>query len=267
MTGAATTTGSSSGGLSWNDGIRVGLIELSTSVALSAEAPVGLPEGVHPVMTRMRLPGGEVSADALDRMVSSDRLEQATRELADGGASVVAFGCTTGSLIKGAGFDRELVARMEEAAPVRATTTATALLAALRALEVTRVALATPYVDELNDLEVSFLETQGFQVIGMRGLGIGTDPEIGQVPYERTRSLARSVDSPEAEAVFISCTGLPTLAVLAGLEEELGKPVISSNAVTLWHALSLAGVAPSGDGRGSLLDGRTARSNRQGVVT
>src|SRR4051812_9353661 len=94
--------------LSWNDGARIGLVELSTSVALSAEAPAALPAGVHALMTRIRLPGGEVSARALEQMVGSDRLEQATAELADGGASVVAFACTTGSLIKGAGFDREL---------------------------------------------------------------------------------------------------------------------------------------------------------------
>lgn len=239
----------------WSEGVRVGFIELSTSIAMSAEAPA-LPPDVHAIMTRMRLPGGEVSADALGAMVDSDRLEQATSELADGGASVVAFACTTGSLIRGAGFDRQLIARMEQAAPVKATTTATALLAALAALDVTKVAVATPYVDELNDREVVFLEAQGFEVVGLRGLGIDNDPEINRVPYARTRELARAADDPAAEALFISCTGLPTLALLAELEDELGKPVISSNAVTLWHTLLLAGVTPTGDGGGSLLDGR-----------
>lgn len=242
--------------LSWNDGVRLGLIELSTSVALSAEAPAALPADVHAVMTRMRLPGGEVSARALEQMVDSDRLEQATCELADAGAPVVAFACTTGSLVKGVGFDRELVGRMEQAAPVRATTTATALLAALAALNVRSIAVATPYVDELNELEVAFLEAQGYEVVGLSGLGIDSDPEIGRVPYARTRELARAADDPSAEALFISCTGLPTLALLPDLEDELGKPVISSNAVTLWHSLVLAGLAPSGDGQGSLLDGR-----------
>jgi maleate isomerase len=242
-------------GLSWNDETLLGLIELSTSVAMSAEAPDALPPGVNAVFTRMRLPGGEVSARALEAMTATDRLEHATRELADGGADVVAFACTTGSLVKGAGFDRELVARMEAAAPVRATTTATALLAALAALGVERVAVATPYIDELNQLEVAFLEDQGFRVTGIRGMGIGTDPEIAQVPYSRTRDLARAVDDPAADAVFISCTGLATIALLSELEAELGKPVISSNAVTLWHALTLAGVVPSGEGQGSLLNG------------
>jgi maleate isomerase len=249
--------------LSWNDAVRLGFIELSTSIALSAETAEALPAGVEALMTRMRLPGGEVSAKALGEMVDSDRLEHATRELADGGATVVAFACTTGSLIRGAGFDGELVERMQRAAPVRATTTSTALLAALSALGVTRVAVSTPYVDELNELEVAFLEAQGFEVVGLRGLGIESDPEIARVPYKRTRELARATDEPSAEAVFISCTNLPTLALLAELEEELGKPVVSSNAVTIWHALSLAGIQPSGDGWGSLLDGHIANARTE----
>jgi len=249
--------------LSWNDATRLGFIELSTSIALSAEAPGALPDGAQALMTRMRLPRGEVSARALAEMVDSDRLEQATRELSDGGAAVVAFACTTGSLIRGPGFDRELVERMQRAAPVRATTTSTALLAALSALGVTRVAVATPYVDELNELEAAFLEAQGFEVVGLRGLAIDSDPEIARVPYERTRQLARAADDPAAQAVFISCTNLPTLPVLAELEQELGKPVVSSNAVTIWHALSLAGIAPSGRGRGSLLDGDMAHAETE----
>ncbi len=245
------------GRLDWNDATRVGFIELSTSLALSAEVPEALPAGVKPLFTRLRLPGGEVSAAALDEMVSGDRLEEAARELADGGAAVVSFACTTGSLIRGAGFDRELVARMEGASGVRASTTSTALVAALEALGARRVAVATPYVDELTELERTFLEANGFEVTGLRGLALGTDPEIGRVPYERTRELAlEAAADGEPDAVFVSCTNLPTLALLGELEQELGRPVISSNAVTIWHALLLAGAEPSVEGFGSLLAGR-----------
>jgi maleate isomerase len=247
--------------LDWADAVRVGFIELSTSLAMSAEVPGALPPGVRPLLTRLRLPGGEVSAAALDRMVASDRLEEASRELADGGARVVAFACTTGSLIRGKGFDRELVERMERASGIRATTTSTALLAALSALGARTVAVATPYVAELNDLEAGFLEEHGHEVTALRGLGIETDPEIARVPYARTRTLALEAlaEGGDADAVFISCTNLPTLALLEGLEADAGRPVISSVAVTIWHALALAGVPASIPGLGSLLAGRAAR--------
>ena len=249
--------------LAWNDATKLGFIELSTSLALSAEAPAALPPGARALMTRLRLPGGEVSAAALDAMVAGGRLEEAGRELADGGARVVSFACTTGSLVGGPGFDRELVERMERASGVRASTTSTALLAALEAIGARSVAVATPYVDELNALERRFLEAAGVEVTALRGLGIGSDPEIARVPYARTRELALEVAAEgEPDAVFISCTNLPTLALLDELEQALGRPVISSNAVTIWHALLLAGADPAVDGLGSLLAGRatTARA-------
>ena len=241
--------------LTWSDDVRIGLIELSTSLAISAEAPVALPPGVRALITRLRLPRGEVSAAALDEMVSSDRLEEASRELADGGARVVSFACTTGSLVRGPGFDRELVARMEGASGVAASTTSTALLAALEHFGARRVAVATPYVDELNELERRFLEAAGYEVTALHGLGIDSDPEIARVPYARTRELALAA-AGDADVVFLSCTNLPALAVLDELEAELGRPVFSSNAVTFWHALTLAGVDPAAHGAGSLLAGR-----------
>lgn len=246
--------------LAFSEAVRLGFIELSTSIAMSAEVPGALAPGVKALMTRLRLPGGEVSATALDRMVSSDRLEQASSELADGGARVVAFACTTGSLLHGVGFDRELAERMERASGVRATTTASALLAALSALGARTVAVATPYNDELNSREARFLEAHGFAVGSMRGLGIESDPDIAHVPYARTRELAlqAAAEAPDADVVFLSCTNLPTLALLDELEEELGNPVISSVAVTVWHSLALAGIRPGAGGAGSLLAGRAA---------
>jgi maleate isomerase len=65
--------------------------------------------------------------------------------------------------------------------------------------------------------------------------------------------LGRSADVPDADAVFIACTALPTLDVLAPLEADLGKPVVSANQATMWGALRLAGVATTGlEGRGAL---------------
>jgi maleate cis-trans isomerase len=70
---------------------------------------------------------------------------------------------------------------------------------------------------------------------------------------ERAAELARQADTPEAQAVLISGTGLPTVGVLERLERELGKPVVSSNQACLWRALRLAGVGEPVTGFGRLL--------------
>src|SRR6266705_1350561 len=153
----------------------IGVIDLSTCTSLTAEYQLALPDGVLAIFARLRLPRGEVSVEALDEMVSSPRLEEAANELADAGASVIVFACTTGSLLHGPGFDRTLAERIEKATGVRATTTATALLDALEVLGTKVLCIGTPYIEVLNRRERLFLEAAGLSVLGIKGLGLRLD--------------------------------------------------------------------------------------------
>lgn len=57
------------------------------------------------------------------------------------------------------------------------------------------------------------------------------------MPYARVCDLIRDSDHPEADAVFVSCTALPTYDVVAPLEQALGKPIVTANQATMWAAL------------------------------
>jgi maleate isomerase len=70
---------------------------------------------------------------------------------------------------------------------------------------------------------------------------------------ERAYAVGRQADQPEAEAVFLSGTGMPTLAMLQVLEDDLGKPVISAASAMMWNALRIAGVCGPRHGYGRLL--------------
>ena len=73
------------------------------------------------------------------------------------------------------------------------------------------------------------------------------------MPIRRAYRLARSIDREEAQAIFLTGTGMPTLPVLEMLEQDLGKPVISSASAMMWHALRCAGVRQPLPGYGRLL--------------
>jgi maleate isomerase len=214
-----------------------------------------LPDGVLALFSRLRLPRGEVTAAALDEMVSSARLEEAAAELADSGVDVIVFACTTGSLLHGPGFDRTIAARIEQVAGVPATTTATAVVNALHALGLDRIAVGTPYSDDLNRREKLFFEAAGIEVVAIKGLGLLLDREIGSLTARAVRELAESADAPDAQGLFLSCTNLPALSQLAELEGRLGKPVLSSNAATIWETLASVDALPAKAGLGSLLSG------------
>lgn len=234
----------------------IGVIDLSTCTSLTAEYQLALPDGVVAIFARLRLPRGEVSAEALDEMVSSPRLEEAAQELADGGATVIVFACTTGSLLHGPGFDEALAERIKKVTDVRATTTATAVLNALHALGTKTLCIGTPYVDELNRRERLFFEAAGLNVLGIKGMGLHFDREIGRLSEQEVKALARSANIEGTDALFLSCTNLPALPFLAELELSYGKPVFSSNAATIWETLRLIDALPAKPGFGALVSGR-----------
>jgi maleate cis-trans isomerase len=96
------------------------------------------------------------------------------------------------------------------------------------------------------------LEQYGFEVVNAQCL-----PDVKCIfdePPRRVYGLIRSVDRLEADAVFISGVGLPTLSVLGQAERDLGKPVLSSACAMLWNALGTAGIATPVPGCGRLLE-------------
>ena len=128
-----------------------------------------------------------------------------------------------------------------------AVTTSGAVVSALHALGVARVAVATPYDEAITALLVDFLEEAGVAVTGTRHLGL--DSAIWTVPREVTCDLVRRSWTEDCDAVFVSCTNLATYDAIADLEAELGVPVVSANQATMWAAVSLAGLAARGDGQ------------------
>jgi maleate isomerase len=232
---------------------RIGLITLASDSSVLPEYTRVMPDDIAVYAAPIVLPRGEVNAIALAEMLASDRLEHAAALLVWADVDVIVFACTTGSLVHGVGWDREISARIERASGRPATTTTTTVLSALRAVGATSLAVATPYVEELNAIERRFLEASGFAVAGIRGLGCATDAEIGRLDPEDAVSLVERVNTPEADAVFISCTNFHCVPVIASLERQLGKPVVTSNLAGAWAALRQIGIADTIPGYGQLL--------------
>jgi maleate isomerase len=221
---------------------RIGLITLATDTSVLPEYTRLMPEGVAVYPAPIVLPRGEVNAAALAEMLEGDQLERAAALLVWADVDTIVFACTTGSLVHGVGWDRELIGRIERASGRPATTTTTAVLGALRAVGATSLAVATPYIDELNAIERRFLEASGFHVTAIAGLGCATDAEIGRLAPEDAVALVSRVDIADADAIFISCTNFHCVAVVSALERRLGKPVVTSNLAGAWAALRHIGV-------------------------
>ncbi len=215
---------------------RLGIIIPSSNTTVETEFSSAL-QGTDVSVHYARVHLNDVTVEGLEGMEAE--LDGAARLLKDAEVDVVAFACTSGSLIKGLGYDALLAKRISEAAGCPALTTSGAVVDALKALKVRKICLATPYLQEVTDREVSFLERNGFQVLNSQSLNIKENLKIGNLTPDDAQALAKTVDSNDADAIFISCTNFRTFEVLSALERQLGKPVVSSNSATLWAALRL----------------------------
>ena len=231
---------------------KIGLIIPSTNTSNEPEFYRMAPPGVTIHTSRVLLVG-ETTQESYLRMAAA--LADAAASLATAEVDVVAYSCTSGSIMCPL---PQLLKTMTDQTGTPATAASGAVVAALRALGVERVAVATPYPDLVNEKQKKFLEEHGFRVSHLKGMDLGHTQEerraINRVPPEAVFRLARAVDRPDAQAIFISCTALPTIDIIAEIEQELGKPVISSNTAVFWSCLRLLGIKAPVTGYGRLLE-------------
>jgi maleate isomerase len=213
-------------------------------MALDRELWRWVPSDVSLFITRTPYVAEPVSIELAEAVSDETAVSQGTRNVLAAHPLVVAYACTSGSFVHGLAGEHKLVTAMRQAGAPAAVTTSGALLGALAALRVKRVAVATPYVASVTARLHDFLAEAGIETVSSAHLGLAQD--IWKVPYETTAGLVRNADSPAAGAVFVSCTNLATYDLIAPLELELGKPVLTANQVTMWAALRATGEAAVG---------------------
>ncbi len=210
---------------------------------------------------RLRPPGVGIhfTRAAIDDSITNESLaaqadllaDCASTLLPDGSLDVVCYACTSGSLVIG---EERVFAELNRGAPAaKATSLITAVIRALRVLEAKKIVVATPYLDEVNQREVDYLQASGFEVLSICGLNLEKDSDMVRVAPEYIAEFALQQDCEEADAIFVSCGALRTLEVIEMIENRCGKPAICSNQAMIWDCLRLAGIEDRFEGYGRLL--------------
>ncbi|MBI4192247.1 MAG: maleate cis-trans isomerase [Betaproteobacteria bacterium] len=214
---------------------RFGLLTPSSNTTQEPEFSEVLPRTVS--LHTGRLGFTNIDADTMLRCV--EELETESRKLADAEVGVIVLAATAPSLTKGKGYDRELIKRMEDASGRPATTASTAFVEALTLLGIRRIAIAAPWSETMNKTVVSFIEANGFEVVSSEVMGLVRNTELGRVDPETAYELGRRADRPDADAVMLPGGNWPTMSVVERLEQDLGKPVLTNNAASIWAGLRI----------------------------
>lgn len=229
---------------------RLGFVILATDRTSEAELTGMAPEGVGVHFSRIGL-AGEITPESL-RSMQGSITRAASLILPDEGVDALCFHCTSGSLLMG---ERAVTEALAAGGTARSCTTVlTAVVEALRALQVTRFSLVTPYLGEITTAMAEYFRKLGFALSAVEGMGLCRDSEIARVSPGHIMLRAAGVDRADAQAVFVSCTGLRSAGIIAELEALTGKPVITSTQAAMWHMLRTSGVRDALAGYGRLLE-------------
>jgi maleate isomerase len=228
---------------------RLGLLLPSSNSTQEPEFAQVLPSNVSLHTARLTLTS--IDADSTERIV--EELEAESRKLSHADVGVVLLAATAPTSRKGMGYDQELVRRIRAASDRPATTASTATLEAFAVLGIRRVALAAAWSDSVNATVAAFFEANGIQVVKQHALGVVKNNDVGRLDPQTAYEAGLKVDTPEAQAVFLACGNWWTMSIVEKLERELGKPVLTTNMVSIWAALGILGHSKPIEGYGMLL--------------
>jgi maleate cis-trans isomerase len=147
---------------------------------------------------------------------------------------LVIYGCTAAGFLSGPAGNTRMVERLRKRAHATVVSTAGAMVDALRSAGVSDTAVVTPYLQPVNDGLRAYLESSGIRVEVLNSFFCSTTAELGRITEEQVLELALRTVTPQSKSLFVACSQLPTLNVVAKLRAQLDIPVWSSIQATAW---------------------------------
>ncbi|UXX81464.1 maleate cis-trans isomerase family protein [Roseovarius pelagicus] len=229
---------------------RIGLIVLQTDQTVEHELS-GLLRGEGVALYHARIPNDtEVTPETLRRMEQD--LPAVAGLLPENFVfDAIGYGCTSGATMIGEERVAQILREVHPAA--KTSNPLSACKAALAALGLQRIALITPYAPEVTSEMQDNLQAAGIEINAVATFDQSDDFVVARITSAAIREAILTIGArDDCDAVFVSCTSLRALPVIAEAEAQLGKPVLSSNQVLGWHLARLAGLTADRPDAGQL---------------
>ena len=227
---------------------KLGFILMSTDLAAESDFFDIIPKDIAIHITRLKTEDyttNETLSKHIEYMADA-----ASRIQPDAKPNVISYSCTSGSIVIG---EEKIMTEIKKGAPYAIPMTlVTGVVDALKELQIKKIVVGTPYLDEINTKEAEFLYKKGFEIINIQGLNLTTGIEFGKVTPEYWKKFAIEIDDVNADAIFLSCGGIRSVEVIHEIENIVGKPVITSNQAQVWSCLRKAGIKDNIKGFGKI---------------
>ena len=228
---------------------RVGMLIPSSNTSIEREYPAWMPRAMSFHFARLTM----TRLDAEGMAEQQADMRRAVASLADARVDAVLLCQTAASYWMGQEWDAAIRTEIAAWSGAQALTAAQSVLAALAALDVTRIGFAAPFPAEIGEASLRYLAGSGITVLATRFGGYRDNFAIAEIRPEEVIELACGADHPDAQAVLLPGGNMPCLDVADAIEARIGKPVISTNQAGMWILLERFGLPDRIHGAGMLL--------------
>ncbi len=220
----------------------------STNTTIEIEFNQLLPDTLQLHVGRLGKGGDTPFSPSLDADV-----EYQAKLLGAAKVEVISLAQTSASMFDD-DYDAKAVRLMSKGSGVPALTSADAVGHAIQALDAKRVAIVSPYSDEVMDRTKRYYETRhGLEIVGMEGFGATDAYAIGALSEDHATAAFERIDRPEIEVLMVPGGNFPTMKFVAAWEEQFHKPVVTTNQAAVWAMLTVMKVEDPVPGLGRLL--------------
>lgn len=210
---------------------RVGLMVPSSNTVMEVDFNRELGSACSVHTARMYMV--ETTRDAELAMVETYAPE-AARDLGTLNPDLVVFGCTSAGSLFGAAYDAEVCRKLGTIANAPTLGVLTAVGKELDATPGQRLAVITPYVEDLTMSVARAAESSSRSVVAAVGMGISDNVKLCEpTPEEIVEFTRKSLADVNFDLLLVSCTNFRALEAKPILEREFGVPVVTSNSAVI----------------------------------
>jgi maleate isomerase len=169
-------------------------------------------------------------------------IDYQSRLLATARVEVISLAQTSASLFAD-DYDAITIRRITAAANVPAITSAQAVGQSIKALDAKRIALVSPYSQQVIERAKHYYESKfALSVVALEGFAATDSYMIGKLGPENARDAFARINRPEIDCFVVPGGNFPTMSFVPAWEQEFGKPVITTNGAALWSMMRIMGV-------------------------
>jgi maleate isomerase len=235
---------------------RIGFIIPSSNRMVEPQMARFAPQGVQVHFQRLRMTNQHKRP--LPELMPT--ILSAVEHLMDSKCDIIVFQCTGTSMSGGVDMDKHVVREIASTAKRPAISTASAVNAALAALNAKRLVFISETKQKGHDEKLKYMREAGYDIIADRAVALDGTDAYCTTPPRFWYDLAFALKDDHAEAYFISCANIHSVDVIEDLEKALQRPVVTSNQAALWCALRTLGLPDAVPGLGSLFRHNLAKA-------